>query len=627
MSTIVRPAVVNDSCLRGRRRSTIHLINSVPKIFASVSPTPDDNTSEKLLAVDEPAVKSSAIDIAPTLTSLTLPFPSNAHLPDFATRFTVPRHSDTSLSPVDISSPLVSPVTSPTTSPPISRKASLAELLPEKNVHVHEKSPKQERLKWRLAAGFFAFFLSGWGDGVTATVIPYLMTDFHLSPMTLSLLYLGTTIGFALSTFTVERFLNFLGQFNYTKSQSPWLLPASPRLSALIGEKVSPDDIGHSVSQARLLALVLGGILNASFFALMASHTGFAAMFVAYAIAAVARSLWTTPLNAYFAQGPKHAMGISYGLWSLGSVAAPFVAQSLLSHGTPWPHFYSGSMVICALNLTFLCLTFRPTANELAEERRAAAQAKGKSSTEDFLAAAFQSAEDPSAIAITTECRPEQTLRLALSIPRHWTLIFTAMMYTGSETCTIAFMVTFLLEARHANNSAGYVTSGFWGGITIGRLLWGYVSSRVSYRVRKYIVQVNLKAVCVSVALRLDAILKNFNAVIALAMHLLIWLTSDVFGDSFSASLIGLFYGPVFPAMLSMATDILPDEVHLISMALVTTSATVGGALFPFILGTIMKIKGANALSYMNIPLAITLAMLWALLPSQVPRNRFSVNN
>ena len=56
--------------------------------------------------------------------------------------------------------------------------------------------------------------------------------------------------------------------------------------------------------------------------------------------------------------------------------------------------------------------------------------------------------------------------------------------------------------------------------------------------------------------------------VLAFVFHLLIWLTKSVFVNALCASIIGLLYGPIYPGLLSMATEVLPDEVHLVSMSL-----------------------------------------------------------
>jgi len=55
---------------------------------------------------------------------------------------------------------------------------------------------------------------------------------------------------------------------------------------------------------------------------------------------------------------------------------------------------------------------------------------------------------------------------------------------------------------------------------------------------------------------------------VAVVMHLLIWFIKSGIQNAVSASLIGVLYGPIFPACLSMANDILPEEVHMVAMAL-----------------------------------------------------------
>ena len=60
---------------------------------------------------------------------------------------------------------------------------------------------------------------------------------------------------------------------------------------------------------------------------------------------------------------------------------------------------------------------------------------------------------------------------------------------------------------------------------------------------------------------------ENFLAV-AVVMQLLILLLKSATQDAIYTSLIGMFYGPVFPAALGMANDILPGEVHMVAMAL-----------------------------------------------------------
>ena len=51
-------------------------------------------------------------------------------------------------------------------------------------------------------------------------------------------------------------------------------------------------------------------------------------------------------------------------------------------------------------------------------------------------------------------------------------------------------------------------------------------------------------------------------------MQLLIWFVNSNIQNAFSTAIIGLAYGPVFPASLTLANDILPPDIRMVSMAI-----------------------------------------------------------
>jgi hypothetical protein len=51
-------------------------------------------------------------------------------------------------------------------------------------------------------------------------------------------------------------------------------------------------------------------------------------------------------------------------------------------------------------------------------------------------------------------------------------------------------------------------------------------------------------------------------------MNLLVWFVNSNVENAVSTSIIGFVYGPIFPATLALANDLLPPEVHMVSMAL-----------------------------------------------------------
>ncbi|KAF8898373.1 major facilitator superfamily domain-containing protein [Infundibulicybe gibba] len=411
-----------------------------------------------------------------------------------------------------------------------------------------------------------------------------------------SLLFAGSTCGFAIGTLVVESVMNHLGRIPL-HHKGPF---ASNGSSAY----------GYSASRARHLTLILGSVLHACFFIIMGSRGGFPALFMAYVVAAFARAFLTGPSsynltagihrNSYCALKGKQVIGYAFGLWSFGGVISPLVCQSVISTGVPWFQFYFGSLVLSGINAAFLGCTFKPTMKESTEEHQQA------------MNEAFPPEQSPSGSCTPTdyfskgspqldnESKPNDSLRRALSMRYQWAFSLFAWLYCGSETTTQGFMVLYLLAARNANpKTVGYVTSGFWGGITVGRFLWGYFSPSLTFTQKKYLVHVSIS--------------------VALVMHLLIWFVNSNIENAFSTSIIGLLYGPIFPACLDLATSILPPDVHMVAMALISSFASLGSAMFPFMAGSIASVKGIQSMTYVTVPQAAVMVTIWFFFPSKIP--------
>ncbi|KDR84783.1 hypothetical protein GALMADRAFT_131573 [Galerina marginata CBS 339.88] len=632
MSSLLRPVVL-EPChggLRERRRSTVNPLCTLPPVFTT-GPTAaqegsailDDNEVEVSGTVPS-TVNSSSTFIKPNLAAL-----ANVQLPDRASNIVLARHCNSS--PTAYADDACSPLSSlPTT--PASRKPSIITLTDG----VDPDYVKQERLKWRLASGFFAYFMCGWGDGVTGTILPYFMADYHVSFMMSSLLFAGSTIGFMIGTFLVESIIHQLGRFDPAKSHWSWL-PKTNLFSRFSTRSREEKDVGYSSSQARLLALLSSSILHGMFFVMMGSRGGYWVSFGAYSVAAFARSILTASLNAYFASGPGQSLGFAFGLWSFGAVASPLVCQTIVASGVPWSKFYYGSLVLSVVNTTFLALTFKPTATEFIRDRQGATLMVSNDGREKWSDEASSPTDVEHKSPTSKTCnlaRNEKTLRTALTLPYQWAICIFIILYCGCETTTQGFMVSYLRGTRHVNDdTVGYVTSGFWGGITIGRLAWGHFTpkyvlalstvnrqplsrvARLSYSQRKLVIQ--------GCMLRFHGVTSlkflSWRTVIGLTMQILIWRVNSNLENSVSTAIIGLVYGPVFPACLTLANDILPSEVRMVSMALISATGSLGAALFPFIAGTISSTEGVQTLVYVTVPLAGTIMCLWALFPSKIP--------
>lgn len=465
-------------------------------------------------------------------------------------------------------------------------------------------------LKWRLSSGYFACFLVGWADGVTGTVMPYLDAEFHLTTMTSSLLWAGTACGFFIGTFLIEIILRWLGRFSLERSKKS-IIPQS-----WITFDKRPS-FGYSPTQARHSALLIASVVHALYFVMMGSQGGFPVMFVAYALAAFARALLSALLNAYFASGPKYALGFAYGIASLGSFASPLVCQAVVATGVPWFHFYYGSLVLSAINTVLLVFTYKPSSAEFTRDYHRSlygvtseqVAVDGSAQTRDTNTEKIStSAVSPtsSVLRFNRKNGKQSTLNQALCMPYQWALSIFALLYCGSETTTQGFMVTYLLRTRYAQpKSVGYVTSGFWAGITLGRFVWGYGNGFLTFTQRKHIIHS-----CI---------------VLGLVLQVLVWIIKSNVQNSIATAFIGLFYGPIFPGVLGMVNDVLPGEVHMVAMALTNAFASLGGAVFPVVTGMVLSLKGASAFTFVTVPLAAFMAILWGLFPSRASGRSSSV--
>lgn len=129
------------------------------------------------------------------------------------------------------------------------------------------------------------------------------------------------------------------------------------------------------------------------------------------------RKVQSTPWEFLMGSGVSLTLGPESGVQSstnsgLGGVSAPLVAQIVIAKGIPWPQFYYGSMVISGLNFAFLLLMYRPTENELLEERRVAAKKK-----DYFSGVHYSQAKDGASLpaaALPVASRPQQSMMIHL---------------------------------------------------------------------------------------------------------------------------------------------------------------------------------------------------------------------
>lgn len=186
-----------------------------------------------------------------------------------------------------------------------------------------------------------------------------------------------------------------------------------------------------------------------------------------------------------------------------------------------------------------------------------------------------------------------QILKMAL---RSRTTIFGSLFifaYQGAEVSVLGWVVSFLINYRGGDpSSVGYVSAGFWAGITLGRFLLVYPANRFGERL--------------SVGLM---------AIGAICFQLLTWLIPNIIGEAVAVAILGVLLGAVFPCALSVFIKLLPRNIQIPSLSFITALGSSGGAVFPFLTGILAQSAGTMVLHPVCLGLYGLMGACWLLLP------------
>ncbi|KAH7340996.1 major facilitator superfamily domain-containing protein [Rhizoctonia solani] len=461
-----------------------------------------------------------------------------------------------------------------------------------------EHNSDTPRLKRRLALSFFGFFCAGWSDGITGTVLPRFEETYHVDYLTVSLLFVASTVGFAIGTIIIEPLFNGLGRFS--------LAARRRRFFPVFPSHISRVETGISLSQGRCGVLFFGGLSQAIYFTIAASKAPFPAMIVGFGFSGIGISLLSGQYNAFVAaqKSAGRYLGWLHGFYGVGAFASPLVGQTLLARGWQWPRFFIISVCLGCINTILILYTFHTTQQEFQEEKAKAIELLRQEHEAIELEARTNDGE--ATIASRTTRRRSRSrsagersaMRMTLASPVVWVFAIFLCTYTGSETTTGGWIVSFLLKERNADpDTVGYVASGFWGGLAVGRLLLGQMSPYIGLKREKHLVHIYIG--------------------IALVMTVLVWKVPSFVGNAFCTAIVGFVLGPIFPTSLSLATKLLPTEIHMTALATMSSFASIGSALYPFITGVIANTKGVAVLQPMMLGILSVMAGLWCFFPTR----------
>jgi fucose permease len=266
-----------------------------------------------------------------------------------------------------------------------------------------------------------------------------------------------------------------------------------------------------------------------------------------------------------------------------GFYSAPLMATAMITTGgLLWSRFYLITLSVTVFNLVFAGWSFWHYESEAGQDLLTAAQ-RTVSRTENSPIG--NQIKDPGQFATMLKVFKSKTVILGALF------IFA---YQGAEVSISGWVISFLISTRHGNPSTvGYVTSGFWGGITLGRFLLSHPAHKIGEKLFVYGMIVG-----------------------AAVFELLVWQVPNVVGDAVAVAIVGLLLGPVYPCATVIFSRAIGRKDQMSSLSVISAFGSSGGAVAPFTTGILAQAAGTFVLHPIAIGLFAAMLVCWYGLPN-----------
>ncbi|KAJ6086716.1 hypothetical protein N7467_005630 [Penicillium canescens] len=381
----------------------------------------------------------------------------------------------------------------------------------------------------KTLATFWSFLVMGANDSA------YGLEDYYnLSYIIVSLVFLSPLVGYATAAIINDRAHCTLGQ----------------------------RGVAFLSSACHLIAYILNCV-----------HPPYPVLVVSFIFAGLGNGMADSAWNAWIGNldNANQLLGLLHGSYGIGAVISPLVASLLVADaGLPWFYFYYIMIGVAAIELVVCVACFW-----------------------DSTGASFR---------LSKKQHPEDDFekgglrKILFKMPAarvSWICSIFLLGYVGIEVALGGWVVTFMKEVRHAAPFSSSMTStGFWLGITIGRIILGFVTPLIGEKI----------AITVYISLEI-------------AFCLILYLVPNFFAGAIAVSLQGFFLGPLFPAVVVVTTKLLPKHLHVSAIGFCAAFGGGGAAVLPFIVGVLAQAKGVEVLMPFILALSGAILVLWNFLP------------
>ncbi|KAI0473529.1 major facilitator superfamily domain-containing protein [Xylariaceae sp. FL0804] len=410
--------------------------------------------------------------------------------------------------------------------------------------------------KYRLATCCLQNFVGGLTDSAPGALIPYMEKYYGIGYAVVSLIFIGNALGFILAAPLVDRVRARLG-----------------RARAL--------GLAELCKLAGFLPLLCAAPFPAVVVGYFAIGFGFA---ISLAIGNV--------FCANLARGTT-MLGAMHGSYGVGGTLGPLIATSIVARdaGTAagWSRYYFLTVGFAAFNAAFATWSFW----RYEADSRGAAEAAALTHTTSHGA--------PPATTTTTTTTTHHPSALLATLKSRVVLLGAIFIfaYQGAEVSISGWAISFLIAVRNGDPTrVGYVTAGFWAGITLGRFALSPLGARFGEKRFVYGLAAG-----------------------AAACQLLVWLVPNVVGDAVSLSVVGLLLGPVYPCAAAVFARNLSRAEQVSGLGVISAFGSSGGAVVPLLVGVLAQAASTFVLHPIAIGLFGVMVACWYGQPAKPKRD------
>jgi fucose permease len=314
--------------------------------------------------------------------------------------------------------------------------------------------------------------------------------------------------------------------------------------------------------------LLVGGLCLLVDMSIMTTAPPWLLVLLVFSIGGFGIAIVDAGLNSYVAELPNNSTALNYlhAFYGAGALLGPLLASNILAAGWDWNRIYL--VMACGALLVL-----------------------------GGIAGAFIA--PPAAAAPPAEDGPQRNvLSAALRLPLVWIGAIFLGLFVGMEVTVGSWAYSYLTEARSINLlAAGQMVSGYWLGLTVGRLVLGPVAQRFGN------------------VIVIQACLVGMGAGIAL-----LWLGPGPWSAAGGLVLAGFSLGPIFPTMIAVMSTRVTQRLLPSAIGFMASLGAGGAAFFPWIAGNLAE--GAGLWAILPYTIAITVAVLgvWLLFQTRLPK-------